>query len=349
MAEAGRVVVGLDGTEQADAAAEWAADEAVLRGTGVRLVHVLEPSPDVLVPFVSREPDTSWGEELLARTAARLRASRPGLSVTTRLLPSDPVTSLVLATEEDGDLLVLGSRALGGVAGYLLGSVGLTVAGRIERPVVLVRAPGSPPGREGRAGDGRGPEGHAVGGRRPEGRAGEGRGAEGRAGEGRGPEGHAGMDGTGDDRAGARTAPGTGPVVVGVDPRDPMDGVVAFAFAEAASRGGEVRVVHARRPSLHDRLSSPGAPDARQAVAPEARRSLDVLLEPWRERFPGVAATGHVVAGSAGQELARAAEGAALLVVGRRTRRSALGAHLGSVAHAVLHHVRAPVAVVPHD
>ncbi|GAA3398589.1 universal stress protein [Streptomyces roseoviridis] len=320
MTGTGRVVVGLDGTEQADAAAEWAADEAVLRGTGVRLVHVLEPSPDVLVPFVSREPVASWGEELLASTAARLRASRPGLSVTTQLLPSDPVTSLVLATEEDGGLLVLGSRALGGVAGYLLGSVGMTVAGRIERPVVLVRAPGSSPGPRDRPGQSR------DGGSR---------------------------DGGPQDRAGTRTGGsavgGTGPVVVGVDLRDPVDGVVAFAFAEAAARGGELRLVHARRPSLHDRLVPPGAPDARHAAAPEVRRSLDVLLEPWRERFPGVAATGRVVAGSAGQELARAAEDAALLVVGRRTRRSALGAHLGSVAHAVLHHVRAPVAVVPHD
>ncbi|MDX2290585.1 universal stress protein, partial [Streptomyces roseofulvus] len=32
----------------------------------------------------------------------------------------------------------------------------------------------------------------------------------------------------------------------------------------------------------------------------------------------------------------------------RRTRGSALGSHIGSVAHAVLHHSRSPVALVPH-
>ncbi|WP_399070003.1 universal stress protein [Streptomyces stackebrandtii] len=37
-----------------------------------------------------------------------------------------------------------------------------------------------------------------------------------------------------------------------------------------------------------------------------------------------------------------------LAVVGRRTRRAQLGAHLGSVTHAVLHHCVSPVAVVPH-
>lgn len=135
------IVVGLDGTEQADAAAGWAADEAVLRGTGVRLVHVLEPSPEVLVPLVSREPVESWAQELLARTAAGLRERRPGLAVTTQVLTSGPVPSLVAAADQ-GDLLVLGSRALGGVAGYLVGSVGMTVAGRVEGPVVLVRADG---------------------------------------------------------------------------------------------------------------------------------------------------------------------------------------------------------------
>ncbi|MET9949938.1 universal stress protein [Streptomyces sp. NPDC006339] len=355
---AGCVVVGLDGTEQADAAAEWAADEAVLRGTGVHLVHVLEPSPDALVPLVSREPVASWGEELLARTAAGLRARHPGLSVTTRLLPSDPVTSLVLATEERGDLLVLGSRALGGVAGYLLGSVGMTVAGRIERPVVLVRA-SHPPGPEdagpataaadaGAFADG--PETSAAG-------PGASAVAQGPA-DGDGPVDAGGpVDSGGPVEGGGRgVVPGApdlggGPVVVGIDPRDPVDGILEFAFAEAAWRGAEVRVFHARRPSLHDRLVASGASEARRApaISPEVKRSLDGLVEPWRERFPDVSATGRVVAGSAGQVLSRAAEGAALVVIGRRTRRSTLGAHLGSVAHAVLHHVRAPVAVVPHD
>ncbi|NDZ98224.1 universal stress protein, partial [Streptomyces sp. SID10116] len=36
------------------------------------------------------------------------------------------------------------------------------------------------------------------------------------------------------------------------------------------------------------------------------------------------------------------------LVVGRRARRAPVGARIGSVAHAVLHHAPCPVAVVPH-
>ncbi|MFB0627282.1 universal stress protein [Streptomyces sp. AB3(2024)] len=47
--------------------------------------------------------------------------------------------------------------------------------------------------------------------------------------------------------------------------------------------------------------------------------------------------------------LVQAAARADLVVVGRHLRRSPLGVHLGSVAHAVLHHSAAPVAVIAHD
>uniref|UniRef100_UPI0037D9C254 universal stress protein n=1 Tax=Streptomyces sp. C11-1 TaxID=3444503 RepID=UPI0037D9C254 len=38
---------------------------------------------------------------------------------------------------------------------------------------------------------------------------------------------------------------------------------------------------------------------------------------------------------------------AGLTVVGRRVRGSSLGTRIGPVAHAVLHHARTPVVVVP--
>ncbi|MFI8913844.1 universal stress protein [Streptomyces sp. NPDC053513] len=280
------IVVGLDGTDQANAAAQWAAEEAVLRGTGVRLVHVKEMSPDALLPFAAREPDEPWAEDLLARAAAGLRERHPDLSVTTRLLPSEPVASLVAAAEE-GDLLVLGSRALGGTAGYLVGSVGMTVAGLVNRPVVLVRSPG--------------------------------------------------------------TSSSQGPVVVGVDLREPVDTVLGFAFEEAARRLTRVRVVYAQQLPVYGMLGPSMVPDVRPTVAPEVRRSLDELLEPWRAKFPDLSATGRVTIGSAGRELVHAAGDAALMVVGRRARGSALGTHIGSVAHAVLHHSHSPVVLVPHE
>ncbi|MFJ5708240.1 universal stress protein [Streptomyces sp. NPDC093105] len=280
------IVVGIDGTAQANAAAEWAADEAVLRGTGVHLVHAREPWPESVASLAARESQEPWAEELLARTAETLRTRHPELPVTTRLLTAGPVPGLVAAAEA-GDLLVLGSRALGGVAGYLVGSVGLTVAGAVDRPLVLVRA----------------------------------------------------LDSSVSD----------GPVTVGVDAEQPADVVLEFAFGEASRRGTGVNAVYAQQLPPYAGLGPAMVPDIRAAVTPEIERSLDGLLDPWRAKFSDVDATARVVIGSAGAELVQATGDAGLVVVGRRTRRSALGAHIGSVAHAVLHHSRAPVALVPHD
>ncbi|MFC9932373.1 universal stress protein [Streptomyces sp. NPDC127190] len=53
--------------------------------------------------------------------------------------------------------------------------------------------------------------------------------------------------------------------------------------------------------------------------------------------------------GKAGSHLVKASRDASLVVIGRRLRRTPIGALIGPVAHAVLHHATAPVAVVPQD
>ncbi|MFI1105162.1 universal stress protein [Streptomyces melanogenes] len=68
-----------------------------------------------------------------------------------------------------------------------------------------------------------------------------------------------------------------------------------------------------------------------------------------RTRSPDVEAVEESRYGSASELLPDAAQAASLVVVGRRARRTPLGAHVGHVAHAVLHHCVAPVAVVPHS
>ncbi|WP_399881469.1 universal stress protein [Streptomyces sp. BBFR51] len=140
-------------------------------------------------------------------------------------------------------------------------------------------------------------------------------------------------------------------VVVGQqgEPEDSAD-VVGFAFEAAAARGAAVRAVRAwALPTVF--TYSPGS----MALADEAggleqyeRKALGEALGPWRERFPDVPVVEHVEMGSAGQVLLSAAGGAQLMVVGRRARRTAVGARIGSVAHGVLHHAECPVAVVPH-
>ncbi|MFG3193433.1 universal stress protein [Streptomyces omiyaensis] len=282
------IVVGVDGTEEADTAAHWAASEARLRGGGVCLVYARETWPGPPALLKAQETEAAWAGDMLARTADELRTRCPGLRVTTRLASSGPVSALVAAAEA-ADLVVLGSRALIGGAGYLVGSVGLAVAGTADCPVVLVRG--------------------AVDEAEP-----------------------------------------VGPITVGVDVEEASsDAVMGFAFEEAARRRTGLTAVHVLRLPFYAMFGPAVVPDLRMTVAPDFERSLENLLAPWRAEYPGVRVTASVVLGSAGRELVRMTDGTGLVVVGRRTRRSAMGAHTGSVAHAVLHHSRAPVAVVPHD
>ncbi|MBV1949279.1 universal stress protein [Streptomyces sp. BV129] len=133
----------------------------------------------------------------------------------------------------------------------------------------------------------------------------------------------------------------------------PEDSAAAlrFAFETAAARGATVRAVRAwTLPPVF--AYSPGSLkllDESGGLEPYEKRALADALLPWRERFPGVPVAEHVEMGSAGEVLVSQATRAQLLVVGRRARRTAVGARIGSVAHGVLHHAGSPVAVVPQD
>lgn len=85
-----------------------------------------------------------------------------------------------------------------------------------------------------------------------------------------------------------------------------------------------------------------------EEITQDAQKHLGQALTPWREKFPDVVVVDTTRLESPAEAVVRAAEGAELLVVGRRKRRAALAQRLGPVAQAAIHHARCPVAVVPH-
>ncbi|WP_024755161.1 universal stress protein [Streptomyces exfoliatus] len=84
--------------------------------------------------------------------------------------------------------------------------------------------------------------------------------------------------------------------------------------------------------------------ESTREITDDARQRLEEVLRPWRERFPGVDLGKDVRLESPAEAVVRAADGAQLLVVGRRSHRPALG----PAAQAARHHASRPVAVVPH-
>ncbi|MCX4776588.1 universal stress protein [Streptomyces sp. NBC_01264] len=140
-----------------------------------------------------------------------------------------------------------------------------------------------------------------------------------------------------------------GEIVVGVDIHQSCDRVLAFAFEEASRRDCALRAVHGWKLPP----ASGYSPVLKASVAREVDHTvaemLDDMLMPWRMKFPDVRLEEQTFIGSAGRELVQATTGADLVVIGRRIRRSPMGTHLGPIAHAVLHHTAAPVAVLAHD
>ncbi|WP_435060274.1 universal stress protein [Streptomyces sp. bgisy060] len=145
------------------------------------------------------------------------------------------------------------------------------------------------------------------------------------------------------------TSPAPGGVVVALKLHGPCDDLLAFAFEAAAGRDVPLRVVHGRSLPLHAHTPWGADHQVTKEIAEEARKQLDQVLLPWREKFPDVEPVSAVRLESPAEAVVRAAGGAELLVVGRRKHRPPLAPRLGPVAHAALHHARCPVAVVPHD
>ncbi|WP_236238775.1 universal stress protein [Streptomyces sp. CC228A] len=133
-----------------------------------------------------------------------------------------------------------------------------------------------------------------------------------------------------------------------MDVFEPCGDLLAFACEEAAARGCALHAVHCWSLPAPYGYAAAIDPDIGAQVARQVSGSLAALLLPWRQKHPSVPVVARTVAGPAAAELVRAAEGAAMLVVGRRAARLPFGPRLGHVAHAVIHHAALPVAVVPH-
>ena len=134
-----RVVVGVDGSTNSLAAVEWAAGIAEVSGAEVVAVHAV----GLLEHLQGHEPvsaqqhrdeirlnfETTWCSPL----------DRAGVRCRKQVRDGSPVAVLLaVAEDEDADLIIVGSRGLGGYPELLLGSTSTQVAQNTSRPVTIV-------------------------------------------------------------------------------------------------------------------------------------------------------------------------------------------------------------------
>jgi nucleotide-binding universal stress UspA family protein len=135
-----RIVVGVDSSETSLKALRWALAEARLRGASVEMVHAF-PRPELVgmtmvVTLPSDDELREASDQVLAEALEAVGGAGDVL-VTTHVGAGGPASVLV-EVGEGADLLVIGSRGLGGFRGLLLGSVTQQVIAHAPCPVVVI-------------------------------------------------------------------------------------------------------------------------------------------------------------------------------------------------------------------
>lgn len=133
------IVVGYDGSADADLAVRWAAREARARGCPLTLCLASEPaaagSPQE--GGANGQPPAADQEVLAAGTELARRLS--GGAQPRSMLVSGPAVASLCELGRDAEMIVLGSRGRGGMPGMAIGSVSLYVAAHAPGRVVIVR------------------------------------------------------------------------------------------------------------------------------------------------------------------------------------------------------------------
>ncbi|MCG8922847.1 universal stress protein [Lentzea sp. CC55] len=138
------VVVGVDGSASAAQAVRWAAREAVRRDAPLVLVHttaaVPAAAPHAVALGAYRDALTEQGHRWLAEASATALEAAPEAEVSTELTGGWAAEQLI-GRSASAELVVLGSRGLGGFTGLVVGSIAVAVTTHGHCPVVVVRGP----------------------------------------------------------------------------------------------------------------------------------------------------------------------------------------------------------------
>ena len=147
-AVASRIIIGVDGSEQSQAALGWALGQAELVGADLVLAHTWNPDSYATPAMAGAVPDMiqagalnheaeelaqAWLDDLVAATATHTTASVSGV------LASGSPAGRILDLSAEATMVVVGNRGRGGLRSAVLGSTSQQIAHHAQCPVVVVR------------------------------------------------------------------------------------------------------------------------------------------------------------------------------------------------------------------
>jgi len=141
------IVVGVDGSEGGEAALEFAAAEAVFRGARLKILSAWQvPNLAYGADFGPPLDPATWdafrlrAHQVAADALAAMKKLHPSLEGEALAVQGQPA-DVLLEHGEDGTLIVVGRRGLGGFSSLLVGSVSHQVVQHAKCPVVVVNQP----------------------------------------------------------------------------------------------------------------------------------------------------------------------------------------------------------------
>ena len=136
-----KILLATDGSPSAAEAARYTGQLAQLTGAQVIVLHAYPRVPAFLgEPDFSRllHENLAEAERIVAPVVEQLVAA--GVHANAEILQGPPAEAILAVAENSGcDLIVLGTRGYGQLAGMLLGSVSQKVLANATLPVLVVR------------------------------------------------------------------------------------------------------------------------------------------------------------------------------------------------------------------
>ena len=142
----GVVLVGVDGSPDANRALTYARAAAELRGADLLIVHIVDDAVLAGAWGVVYDPSVlhEAGEAVVAEAAENTRAAgMPAERIRTEVVMGN-ATAALTKLSRNADLMVVGRRSLSGLERIFVGSTSVGVAATAHCPVIMISAASSP-------------------------------------------------------------------------------------------------------------------------------------------------------------------------------------------------------------
>lgn len=150
-----RIIIGLDGSPDAELAMEAVAERRWPPGSQAHLITVIDDRLSILTPSLiprlarwssaaDSDDDQAWVDRMMNAASDKLQGA--GLAISREVVRGAPSQRLLdAAVDWQADCIVIGARGLSGIERFLIGSVSSDVAVRANCSVEVVRPKPSRP------------------------------------------------------------------------------------------------------------------------------------------------------------------------------------------------------------